>query len=60
NYGFSVFYKGKGTNGNEKFKDNQILRLEFNSFKGTLILFIDNVQQPVYFYGIKEKVRFIV
>ncbi|KAA6373601.1 MAG: hypothetical protein EZS28_030872, partial [Streblomastix strix] len=40
--------------------DKQILRLEFDSFKGTLILFIDNVQQPVYFSGIKEKVRFIV
>ncbi|KAA6374447.1 MAG: hypothetical protein EZS28_030023, partial [Streblomastix strix] len=28
--------------------------------KGTLILFIDNVQQPVYFSGLKEKVRFII
>ncbi|KAA6359949.1 MAG: hypothetical protein EZS28_044524, partial [Streblomastix strix] len=58
--GYSVYYKGQGTNGNDLFKDNQILRLEFDSFKGTLILFIDNVQQPVYFSGIKEKVRFIV
>ncbi|KAA6404079.1 MAG: hypothetical protein EZS28_000381, partial [Streblomastix strix] len=58
--GYSVFYKGKGTYGNERFNDDQILRLEFDSFKGTLILFIDNVQQPVYFSGIKEKVRFII
>ncbi|KAA6368198.1 MAG: hypothetical protein EZS28_036275 [Streblomastix strix] len=58
--GYSVFYKGKGTYGNERFKGNQILRFEFDSFKGTLILFIDNVQQPVYLSGIKEKVRFII
>ncbi|KAA6358124.1 MAG: hypothetical protein EZS28_046349 [Streblomastix strix] len=55
-----VYHKGQGTYGNGSFKDNQILRLEFDSFKGTLILFIDNVQQPVYFSGIKEKVRFII
>ncbi|KAA6381465.1 MAG: hypothetical protein EZS28_023008 [Streblomastix strix] len=55
-----VQYKGQRSNGSDSFKDNQILRLEFDSFKGTLILFIDNVQQPVYFSGIKEKVRFIV
>ncbi|KAA6373136.1 MAG: hypothetical protein EZS28_031336, partial [Streblomastix strix] len=59
-YGYPVWYKYYGTKGNAKFKDNQILRLEFDSFKGTLILFIDNVQQPVYFSGIKEKVRFII
>ncbi|KAA6401380.1 MAG: hypothetical protein EZS28_003091 [Streblomastix strix] len=58
--GYPVYYKEQGTYGNDKFKDNQILRLEFDSFKGTLILFIDNVQQPVYFSGIKEKVRFII
>ncbi|KAA6385839.1 MAG: hypothetical protein EZS28_018634 [Streblomastix strix] len=58
--GYPVYYKGQGTNGNDKFKDNQILRLEFDSFNGTLILFIGNVQQPVYFSGIREKVRFIV
>ncbi|KAA6390748.1 MAG: hypothetical protein EZS28_013725 [Streblomastix strix] len=58
--GKPVWYKGLGTYGNSKFKDNQILRLEFDSYKETLILFIDNVQQPVYFQGINEKVRFIV
>ncbi|KAA6399958.1 MAG: hypothetical protein EZS28_004515 [Streblomastix strix] len=57
---YTVWYKDKGTEGNAGFDDNQILRLEFDSFKGTLILFIDNVQQPVYFSEIKEKVRFIV
>ncbi|KAA6391069.1 MAG: hypothetical protein EZS28_013403 [Streblomastix strix] len=57
---YPVWYKDKGTYGNAGFDDNQILRLEFDSFKGTLILFIDNVQQPVYFSGIKEKVRFII
>ncbi|KAA6363335.1 MAG: hypothetical protein EZS28_041137 [Streblomastix strix] len=56
----TVWYKYQGTEGNAKFDDNQILRLEFDSFKGTLILFIDNVQLPVYFSGIKEKVRFII
>ncbi|KAA6397144.1 MAG: hypothetical protein EZS28_007329 [Streblomastix strix] len=60
NYGNLVWYKEQGTEGNAGFDYNQILRLEFDSFKETLILFIDNVQQPVYFSGIKEKVRFIV
>ncbi|KAA6374141.1 MAG: hypothetical protein EZS28_030333 [Streblomastix strix] len=59
-YQYPVWYKAKGTYGNAGFDTNQILRVEFDSFKGTLILFIDNVQQPVYFSGIKEKVRFII
>ncbi|KAA6396443.1 MAG: hypothetical protein EZS28_008029 [Streblomastix strix] len=59
-YPYPVYSKGKGTKGNAGFDYNQILRLEFDSFKGTLILFIDNVQQPVYFSGIKDKVRFII
>ncbi|KAA6374053.1 MAG: hypothetical protein EZS28_030421 [Streblomastix strix] len=59
-YQYPVWYKGKGTYGNDRFKENQILRVEFDSFKAILILFIDNVQQPVYFFGIKEKVRFII
>ncbi|KAA6387953.1 MAG: hypothetical protein EZS28_016522 [Streblomastix strix] len=46
--------------GNAGFKDNQIVRLELDCEKGTLTLFIDNVQQPVYVSGIKEKMRFIV
>ncbi|KAA6382805.1 MAG: hypothetical protein EZS28_021671 [Streblomastix strix] len=60
NSGLPVWFKEQGTDGNTGFDDNQILRLEFDSFEGTLILFIDNVQQPVYFSGIKEKVRFVV
>ncbi|KAA6386951.1 MAG: hypothetical protein EZS28_017522 [Streblomastix strix] len=59
-YDYPVWYKGKGTEGNALFDDDQILTLEFDSFKGTLILFINNVQQPVYFSGIQEKVRFTV
>ncbi|KAA6387698.1 MAG: hypothetical protein EZS28_016774, partial [Streblomastix strix] len=55
-----VWYQGQEIVGNAKFKDNQILRLEFDSFKGTLILFINNIQQPVYFSEIKMKVRFII
>ncbi|KAA6382573.1 MAG: hypothetical protein EZS28_021899 [Streblomastix strix] len=57
---YPVWYKGQGTKRNDEFKDHQIVKLEFDSYKGTLILFIDNVQQPVYFSGIKEKVRFII
>ncbi|KAA6368588.1 MAG: hypothetical protein EZS28_009211, partial [Streblomastix strix] len=37
-----------------------LLRIEYNSGDGTLVLFIDNVQQPIYFSGIWEKVRFFV
>lgn len=55
-----VGYNGIRTNGNQGFIKNQIIRLEFDSFKGTLIFFLDGVQQPVYISGIKEKVRFIV
>ncbi|KAA6403214.1 MAG: hypothetical protein EZS28_001263 [Streblomastix strix] len=55
-----VGYNGIRTNGNQGFIKNQIIRLEFDSFKGTLIFFLDGVQQPVYISGIKEKVRFII
>ncbi|KAA6379067.1 MAG: hypothetical protein EZS28_025406 [Streblomastix strix] len=57
---YPVWHKYNGTKGKTGFDDFQILRLEFDSFQGTLILFIDNVQQPIYFSGIKEKVRFII
>ncbi|KAA6311401.1 MAG: hypothetical protein EZS28_056135, partial [Streblomastix strix] len=46
--------------GNVSFKDNQIIKAEYDSEKGTLIFFVDGVQQPVYIIGIKEKVKFIV
>ncbi|KAA6378663.1 MAG: hypothetical protein EZS28_025810 [Streblomastix strix] len=55
-----VFYKGNGTSGNIAFKDNQKIKAEFDSEKGTLIFSVDGVQQPVYVTGIDEKVRFIV
>ncbi|KAA6356945.1 MAG: hypothetical protein EZS28_047528 [Streblomastix strix] len=52
-------YKGNGISGNIAFSDNQKIKAEFDSVKGTLIFFVDGVQQPVYILGIKEKVRFI-
>ncbi|KAA6317606.1 MAG: hypothetical protein EZS28_055073 [Streblomastix strix] len=55
-----IWYKGKPTYGMDGFGDNQILRLEFDSEKGTLFLFVDNIQQELYISGIKEKVRFII
>ncbi|KAA6321072.1 MAG: hypothetical protein EZS28_054602, partial [Streblomastix strix] len=41
------------------FDNNEIVRLEFDSEKGTLTFFLNDVQQPVYISGIKEKVRFV-
>ncbi|KAA6367790.1 MAG: hypothetical protein EZS28_036683, partial [Streblomastix strix] len=58
-YSGGVNHKEQDTYGNSSFKENQSLRLEFDSDKGTLVLFIGDVQQPVYISGIKEKVRFI-
>ncbi|KAA6373390.1 MAG: hypothetical protein EZS28_031081, partial [Streblomastix strix] len=40
--------------------DNQIVRLEMDCEEGTLTLFLDDVQQPLFISGIKEKVRFII
>ncbi|KAA6366957.1 MAG: hypothetical protein EZS28_037515, partial [Streblomastix strix] len=54
-YSGSVNHKEQDTYGNSSFKENQSLRLEFDSDKGTLVLFIDDVQQPVYISGIKRK-----
>ncbi|KAA6370481.1 MAG: hypothetical protein EZS28_033992, partial [Streblomastix strix] len=55
-----VYYKGKYTYGNIGFKENQIVRTEFDSEKGTLTFFLEGVQQPVFISGINEEVRFIV
>ncbi|KAA6363218.1 MAG: hypothetical protein EZS28_041256 [Streblomastix strix] len=55
-----VYSKGSYLEGNTIFKDNQIIKAEYDSEKGTLIFFVDEVQQPVYIIGIKEKVIFIV
>ncbi|KAA6366225.1 MAG: hypothetical protein EZS28_038248 [Streblomastix strix] len=46
-YEYPVYYKGKGTYGNDQIKDDQILRLEFDSFKVTLILFINNPPEEI-------------
>ncbi|KAA6361496.1 MAG: hypothetical protein EZS28_042977, partial [Streblomastix strix] len=54
------FNKITNTAGNVQFTDNYVVRLEYDSFQGTLIFFVDGKQQPVYISGIKEKVRFIV
>ncbi|KAA6403428.1 MAG: hypothetical protein EZS28_001056, partial [Streblomastix strix] len=54
-----VYCKEKTISGNSTFGDNQILKQEYDSEKGTLAFFLDGVQQPVYISGIKEKVRFI-
>ncbi|KAA6384907.1 MAG: hypothetical protein EZS28_019566 [Streblomastix strix] len=55
-----IYCKGNHNYGMSGFGDNQILRLEFDSEKGTLFLFVDNIQQELYISGIKEKVRFII
>ncbi|KAA6384058.1 MAG: hypothetical protein EZS28_020414 [Streblomastix strix] len=55
-----VCYKKTQTLGNLDFANNQIVKLEFDSEKGTLIFFVDGIQQPIYIQGIKEKVRFFV
>ncbi|KAA6376213.1 MAG: hypothetical protein EZS28_028264 [Streblomastix strix] len=55
-----VHCKGNNTPGKTGFKGNQKVKQQFDQGKGTLIFFIDGIQQPVYITGIKEKVRFIV
>ncbi|KAA6377648.1 MAG: hypothetical protein EZS28_026825 [Streblomastix strix] len=59
-YGGSIWQRGKAIDGNTKFKDNQIVRLELDCEKGTLFFFLDDIQQPLYISGIKEKVRFVI
>ncbi|KAA6363309.1 MAG: hypothetical protein EZS28_041164, partial [Streblomastix strix] len=56
----AVYYKGNGTPGNIAYKDNQIIKAEFDSEKGILIFSVDGAQQPVYVRGINEKVRFFI
>ncbi|KAA6383480.1 MAG: hypothetical protein EZS28_020994 [Streblomastix strix] len=52
--------KGSNTSGNKSFEDNQIIKAEYDSEKGTLIWFVDGVQQPVYITGIRERVKFMI
>ncbi|KAA6364049.1 MAG: hypothetical protein EZS28_040424 [Streblomastix strix] len=56
----AVCCKGTETKGNSYFYNNQTVKLEFDSEKGTLIFFVNGLQQPVYISGIKEKVRFVI
>ncbi|KAA6377383.1 MAG: hypothetical protein EZS28_027091 [Streblomastix strix] len=59
-YDQGVICKGNRIAGNKQFQDNQIIKAEYDSNQGTLICFVDGVQQPVYISGIKEKIRFII
>ncbi|KAA6397123.1 MAG: hypothetical protein EZS28_007352 [Streblomastix strix] len=52
--------KGTFTAGNAPVEDNQVVRAEFDSEKGNLIFLLDNVHQPIFITGIKEKVRFMI
>ncbi|KAA6354068.1 MAG: hypothetical protein EZS28_050405, partial [Streblomastix strix] len=56
----SIYYKDNWTSGNKGFSAGQKVKEQFDSEKGTLIFFVDGVQEPVYISGIKEKVRFFV
>ncbi|KAA6369454.1 MAG: hypothetical protein EZS28_035019, partial [Streblomastix strix] len=55
-----VYYKYYYAQGNAGYGTNQRIKQQFDSEKGTLIFFVDGVQQPVYVRGINEKVRFVV
>ncbi|KAA6326356.1 MAG: hypothetical protein EZS28_053962, partial [Streblomastix strix] len=55
-----IYYKDNCTDGNEGYSAGQKVKQQFDSEKGTLIFFVDGVQEPVYISGIKEKVRFFV
>ncbi|KAA6354699.1 MAG: hypothetical protein EZS28_049774, partial [Streblomastix strix] len=55
----NTWCKGNRTDGNAIYQNDQIVKMEYDSDKGTLIFFLDNIQQPVYITGIKEKVRFM-
>ncbi|KAA6367636.1 MAG: hypothetical protein EZS28_036837 [Streblomastix strix] len=55
-----VWHKESRTIGNSPIQEGQIIKLEYDSNKGTLICFINGVQQPVYISGINEKVRFLI
>ncbi|KAA6385937.1 MAG: hypothetical protein EZS28_018538 [Streblomastix strix] len=55
-----VWHKDSRIIGNSPIQEGQIIKLEYDSNKRTLICFIDGVQQPVYINGINEKVRFLI
>ncbi|KAA6384287.1 MAG: hypothetical protein EZS28_020184, partial [Streblomastix strix] len=55
-----IYYQGNSTLGMTGFGDNEIARLEYDSLEGTLFLFVNNQQQPLFVEGIKDRVRFII
>ncbi|KAA6333095.1 MAG: hypothetical protein EZS28_053208, partial [Streblomastix strix] len=57
-YSGKIYYKNNWTIGNKGYSAGQKVKQQFDSEKGTLIFFVDGVQEPVYISGIKEKVRF--
>ncbi|KAA6374414.1 MAG: hypothetical protein EZS28_030057, partial [Streblomastix strix] len=59
-YNGNVRCKGKEMPGNTGFKGKQKVKQQFDSGTGTLMFFIDGIQQLVYITRINEKVRFIV
>ncbi|KAA6354664.1 MAG: hypothetical protein EZS28_049809 [Streblomastix strix] len=56
----NVSYKGNEYSGNTGFIKYHMVKLEFDSEKGTLKFFLEGVQQPVYISGVKEKVHFFI
>ncbi|KAA6379090.1 MAG: hypothetical protein EZS28_025382 [Streblomastix strix] len=54
----NVCFKGKGTEGNSRFSDGQLITMELNADVGTLHFIVDGIQQPVFVRGIKEAVKF--
>ncbi|KAA6398348.1 MAG: hypothetical protein EZS28_006126 [Streblomastix strix] len=60
NGGGQVYHKDENIKGVVEFQNNQILRQELDFNQGTLIFFVDGIQQPVYISGINEKVRFFI
>ncbi|KAA6370532.1 MAG: hypothetical protein EZS28_033941 [Streblomastix strix] len=52
-----VWYKEKWMQGNAKFSDGQMIRLEINADVGTLNYYVDGYQQPVFVTGISEAVK---
>ncbi|KAA6369377.1 MAG: hypothetical protein EZS28_035096 [Streblomastix strix] len=59
-WGTCICYKGSYSKEMSRFRENLILRFEFDREKGTLFLLVDSIQQELYISGIKVKVRFIV
>ncbi|KAA6361901.1 MAG: hypothetical protein EZS28_042572 [Streblomastix strix] len=55
----NIFCKGQSETSTIKFGNNQKVRQELDLQKGTLHFFLENVQQPVFIQGIREKARFI-